>query len=150
MHYWEKILDEIKGKKSGHFWYLYTNLHESNTMHEQPEDPHPKSTPKKHQRTHPRKHYPLDQSNHYTYLTQREAECIFLLSQGCTMKAAGEKLNLSHRTVEFYINNVKEKMNVRTKKQMLHAIQATGFLDEFSLYMFEQSPNSHHHKIVKH
>ena len=53
------------------------------------------------------------------YLSSRELECLRMLSEGLMVKEIAKKLNLSSRTVEFYINNVKQKLNVTTTS---HAI----------------------------
>lgn len=66
-----------------------------------------------------------------SYLTAREAECIYFLMQGNTMKQVARVLNLSHRTVEFYLNNVKDKMGMRKKTEVLAAIASTDFIQCF-------------------
>lgn len=56
----------------------------------------------------------------YRYqFTQREIECLPLLIKGCTSKQIAEFLEISHRTVEDYVNNIKHKMNVETKNELI-------------------------------
>lgn len=56
--------------------------------------------------------------NHLS-LSKREIECLRLLSQGKTVKLCAEELRLSPRTVEHYLENVKVKLNVRTRTQLI-------------------------------
>lgn len=57
------------------------------------------------------------------YLTQRELECFELIKKGFTMKEAGLKLNLSHRTVEFYLQNLKQRLGLKTMKEVIEFSQ---------------------------
>ncbi|RTL12587.1 MAG: LuxR family transcriptional regulator [Neisseriaceae bacterium] len=56
----------------------------------------------------------------YQYrLTTREIECLPLLIKGYTSKQIAECLKISHRTVEDYVNNIKSKMNIATKNELI-------------------------------
>jgi len=52
-------------------------------------------------------------------LTKRESECISILMKNKTVKEIGSTLNLSPRTVEHYIDNVKQKLGIRYKSELL-------------------------------
>lgn len=54
-------------------------------------------------------------------LTTREQECLFHFLQGKTAKETGFALNLSHRTVEDHITNLKIKLGCHNKRD-LHMI----------------------------
>lgn len=54
-------------------------------------------------------------------ITPREYECLGLLARGCTMKTAAKKLAISPRTVEQHLRNIKEKLGLRTKNQLVEA-----------------------------
>lgn len=56
------------------------------------------------------------------YLTAREEECSLLLLEGMTLKEIAKILGLSPRTVEFYLKNIKTKLNCRTKFHMMRAL----------------------------
>ena len=73
------------------------------------------------------KQYHLSQAWEGIYLTQREAECIQLCLLGMSMKAIGEELNLSARTIEFYLKNVKDKIGVRKKKDLITVFTQINF-----------------------
>lgn len=58
-------------------------------------------------------------------LTKRETECGKLLSAGRGTKEIAKALDLSPRTVEFYINSIKEKTGFYSRAQIRDAIQNT-------------------------
>lgn len=56
----------------------------------------------------------------YNYhFTQREIDCIPLLMKGYSAKQIAENLGLSFRTIEMYINNLKEKTNTTNKIELV-------------------------------
>lgn len=63
--------------------------------------------------------FPGSEINHI-YLSERETECLQLYTQGKTAKEIAKIVNLSHRTVENYIYNIKVKMSVSTKAELIH------------------------------
>lgn len=72
------------------------------------------------------KRYYLDDSRN-VYLTLREAECAHFTELGMTMVAIADELGLSARTVEYYIANVKRKLNVSSKEELKAALKQCGF-----------------------
>jgi len=60
----------------------------------------------------------------YSLLTKRESEVLFLLIRYFSSKNIAEKLGLSHRTVEKYIESIKSKLNLNSKNDIIeYAIQ---------------------------
>lgn len=59
-------------------------------------------------------------------LNQREFECLVRLIQGKTNKIIGAEIGLSHRTVEYYIDNLKAKVGCHKKKDIIQAIKNTN------------------------
>jgi DNA-binding CsgD family transcriptional regulator len=55
-------------------------------------------------------------------LSKREFECLFYLVQGRTMKEIARFMNLSFRTIEFHLNNVKRKLNCNKKSQVIDTL----------------------------
>ncbi len=53
-------------------------------------------------------------------LSKREAECLCYMAFGKTMKEIASCLNLSPRTVEFYVDNMKKKTGLCSKSQLLN------------------------------
>jgi len=64
-------------------------------------------------------HYYLGGKYSHIYLTRREAECLWYLSRGRTSKEAGRIMNLSSRTVESYITNLKVKTGTHWKNELI-------------------------------
>lgn len=55
-------------------------------------------------------------------LTSREQECLEYTIKGFTAKEIAKKLQISPRTVEEYINQIKLKLDVSTKQQMIQKV----------------------------
>lgn len=55
-------------------------------------------------------------------LSEREKECIKWLLKGMTAVQIGKKLYLSNRTVESYIESIKNKLGCRTKKELFDVL----------------------------
>jgi DNA-binding CsgD family transcriptional regulator len=53
------------------------------------------------------------------FISSREQECLEKISKGLSIKWIARSLNLSPRTVEYYIDNVKNKLKVATKIQAI-------------------------------
>ncbi len=62
------------------------------------------------------------------YFTRREAECMILLLRGKTINGVANVLNLSPRTVEYYIKNMKAKVGCRTKFELVDLVHASDFM----------------------
>jgi DNA-binding CsgD family transcriptional regulator len=54
------------------------------------------------------------------YLTKREFDCLLDLIQGKTAKEIARKLNISSKTVEYYLGKVKIKLGCYTRAQLIH------------------------------
>jgi DNA-binding CsgD family transcriptional regulator len=65
------------------------------------------------------KRYYLSGAYKDIYLSKREFDCAHYLMDGYSSKLIARHLNLSPRTVESYINQVKAKLNCRTKNQII-------------------------------
>jgi DNA-binding CsgD family transcriptional regulator len=71
--------------------------------------------------------YPLGRQYPNLYLTFREAQCVIHMMRGKTMKETADALSLSPRTVEYYIKKIKEKLNCRSKQDILNKILDSNF-----------------------
>lgn len=56
------------------------------------------------------------------YLSRREVQCLQLLIAGKTSQLIGQLLHLSPRTIEHYLVNIKNKLNVRTKAELIEKV----------------------------
>jgi DNA-binding CsgD family transcriptional regulator len=55
-------------------------------------------------------------------LTIRESDCIKLIIRGKTAKEIGDLLGLSNRTVEYYLENIKCKLNVNSRSELIDKV----------------------------
>lgn len=62
------------------------------------------------------------------YFTYRETECVVWLLRGKKISDIATILNISLRTVEYYLENVKAKVGCRTKFELIDLIRASNFL----------------------
>lgn len=62
------------------------------------------------------------------YFTKREAECMVLLLKGKTIDGVAKLLQLSPRTVEYYVKNMKAKIGCRTKFELIDLVHDSDFL----------------------
>lgn len=63
------------------------------------------------------------------YLTRRESQCCLLLLYGLTMRDIAQELELSARTVEYYLNNIKRKMGCYYRDQLVKKLLVSDFLE---------------------
>lgn len=62
-------------------------------------------------------------------LTKRESECLFYTLRAKTAKETARFLEISHRTVEEYINTLKEKFQCHTKQELIGKAIDLGFME---------------------
>jgi len=61
-------------------------------------------------------------------LSKRELECVTLLVKGASANDIAHTLNLSKRTVDFYIRNVKDKLNVNKSTEIVATAISEGIV----------------------
>ena len=67
--------------------------------------------------------------NQTTYLSQREAECVVLFLEQYKDAEAAEVLGISERTVEYYVQRIKEKLGCYHKRQIAPLIKTSVFME---------------------
>ena len=111
MDYWESVLDEVMHSGDDAFQFKFTDLGRSllrdrNRRQRQTCNERDRSTGVM---------YFLGGEFDDVYFTKREAETLFHLLKGKTIPEVGKSLNLSARTIEFYVKNMKLKVGVKSK-----------------------------------
>lgn len=61
------------------------------------------------------------------YLTKREAQCLTALIDGFTAKEIGKLLGISYRTVQNYLEDVKQKLSCHTRSSLVTKAHDSGF-----------------------
>jgi len=67
------------------------------------------------------------------YLTEREAQTIGYFLRGKTTVEVAAILKLSRRTVEFYLKNMKIKLNCRLKSELITKVHSSDLLAQLNL-----------------
>jgi DNA-binding CsgD family transcriptional regulator len=116
--YWDDVLKEVLNKDSKH---RFTNLGEENN-----------EKPRRRRRSDQTKRrkimYQLGEKFKNIHFSKREAECMVHLLKGKSIRGAAKLLGLSPRTVEFYVANMKNKVNCRTKFELVELVMDSDFL----------------------
>lgn len=77
--------------------------------------------------------YIFEQSNHAgIHLTQRELLCLSYLLQNKTAEETAKLMNISRRTVESYLDNIKIKLAIDTKADLVANLKSNRFLAALS------------------
>jgi PAS domain S-box-containing protein len=63
----------------------------------------------------------------FTNLSVRQSECLYYLVRGMTAKQIAKTLHLSHRTIEFYLDNLKVKFQCKTRSELVSKAFEMGF-----------------------
>lgn len=63
----------------------------------------------------------------HVYLTKREAQCLTALIDGMTAKEIGKFFDISFRTVENYLNDIKQKLSCRKRSDLVTTAHNVGF-----------------------
>ena len=73
--------------------------------------------------------YVLNQHYFDVRLTGRETECLFFILRGKSSKAIARFLNVSVKTIEYYIEQLKTKMNCSNKSELIEKSIFKGYLN---------------------
>ncbi len=76
--------------------------------------------------------YPTNNQNSNSngmILSQREMQCLYQATRGKTAKQIAKALSLSNRTVEHYLDNIKNKMGVSSKAELIAKAMECFFLN---------------------
>ena len=66
--------------------------------------------------------------NYISNLSKRQKECLYYLTRGMTIKQIAKVLLLSPRTVEFYFDNLRTKLNCHSRSELVSKAIEFGFI----------------------
>ena len=65
------------------------------------------------------------------YFTRREVDVAQLLHH-YKYREIGDKLNISRRTAEYYVMNMKKKLHCRSKRELCYLLKRSGVMSELA------------------
>ncbi len=71
----------------------------------------------------------LESTSHKGVLTVREQECVYYLTRGLTFIEIAKKMHISPRTVESHVINIKAKLHVKTRSELIVKACELGYLE---------------------
>jgi len=75
-----------------------------------------------------KKRYYIKGKDRSFYFTYREAQCLSYLAKGNSSKQIGKILELSPRTVQSYLDKIKNKFNCNTRSELIQKAIEYNFL----------------------
>lgn len=72
--------------------------------------------------------YQMSAGPYQDQLSPREMDCLFYLLRNKTAKEIAKRLNLSYRTVEWHIANIRMKFQCATKTEIIEQAVSNGYL----------------------
>ncbi len=72
--------------------------------------------------------YYLGKNHPGVFLTSQEAKCMYYCIHNLTSKKIGVIMNIHFRTVEYYRDNIRCKVNADSKKELIEKIKQTDFV----------------------
>jgi DNA-binding CsgD family transcriptional regulator len=118
--YWKTVINEVLNKQGGRN-FAFTNFRKERYQ---------KS---KHAKSIKAKTYDLGPKFVGIHFSQREADCVLQMLRGKSVKGIAKHTNLSPRTVEYYMKNVKRKVGCRTKFELIELVIDSDFLNNFGV-----------------
>lgn len=125
--YWERVLREVRNKNSKGFKCYFIHPEKKSVSVEKISSK--LAVIKREYRRYSVGVYHLGEKQNHIYFTRREAECMVELLKGKTNAEIARVLNLSPRTVEFYLKNMKCKLKCRTRTSLVEKVLNSEFMN---------------------
>ena len=135
MDYWEAVLDEVMHKEDETFQFKFTDIGRSllrERTRQQRNSPAERTKPGTSM-------YFIGEAFEGIYFTRREAQTLFHLLKGKTIPEVGRSLDLSARTIEFYVKNMKLKIGVKSKAELLDKLRHTDIIKQLNFFDVEDA-----------
>ncbi len=85
------------------------------------------------------KKYYLGEKFPKIYFTLREAQCMKYFLKYFSNAKVGQLLKLSSWTIDFYLSNMKLKLNAKTKSQLIKQVKKSDFRKQLKLIDIDKS-----------
>lgn len=131
--YWDHVLSEVLQKTNPFQSFAFTNIQEY--LPQPPVVIKEKKIPRKKPSRSWQK-FLLGKRYPNVYFTLREVQTIHCLLRGKTVIEAADLLNLSRRTIEFYLKNMKSKLNCRYKSELITEVLNSDLVDLLQAELF--------------
>ncbi len=131
MDYWKNVLTEVLEKEKqegGNFKFTdmgHTIVKNRMNQHRSQRRYRPKQEPSD-------TVYFLGADYEGIYFTRREAQSLYHLLKGKTISETGRDLKLSPRTIEFYVKNMRLKLGVYSKDELLEKVRKTPLINQLN------------------
>ena len=122
MDYWSSLANDVLNKDKKNISVLLSDSENALTSH--------RTTDQARVIVRDFRTYYLAPEHPHIYFTKREAECAFWIVQHNTIDQAAAKMDLSPRTVEFYVKNMKLKLKCANKKQLIEKVLQSTLLKQ--------------------
>ncbi|MCK4869952.1 MAG: helix-turn-helix transcriptional regulator [Gammaproteobacteria bacterium] len=120
--YWEKVLNEVANKSStSRSQFTSINCKAATTTKRRAYNNSLKTRRFK-------KEDAKQEQEQEIRFTRRETECLVCFLQGKTASQTAEDLELSPRTVEFYVKNMRQKVGCGTKAELIRIVSDGDFI----------------------
>lgn len=118
--YWKDLLQRIIDKENTPAQHkLSTNTEPNKNIIKKVTATKSKNTSRRHTRA---AYIFIGSSSNPTKITVREADCLLHFAKGKTICSTAKALNLSPRTVEYYLRNMKSKLKCYSKAELIEKI----------------------------
>lgn len=72
-------------------------------------------------------------------LSKRESECVYYYIRGYTAKQIAQRLTLSYRSIESYLDNVRNKLGTNNKIDMMLRVIETGCFNKVPMSLYQRN-----------
>lgn len=124
--YWNMVLKEVLNKHDPSYKFVFTHCYQHPTKSNSGKILNKDMITRR--RT--MKNYFLGEKYTGIAFTRRESECMVQMLKGKTISKVATTLKLSPRTVEFYLKKMKNKLECRTKSELIEKVLDSDFLQQ--------------------
>lgn len=139
--YWDQVLTEVLNKQNSQQRFNLTTVHEF--LSAEKKFCHQNLKEKTYRSNLPIQKYYLKEHNPQLYFTAREFQTMHCLLNGKSTLEIAQVLNLSRRTIEFYLKNMKAKLNCKYRTELIKKVLQSdlrGLLLQENLRLGNENP----------